>query len=100
MKSAEERADGITEWTEGICGDGAVILRCGQPVTISELLERLNNIEAALRDAQNEAYERAANEAETLGLGDWGEPCCQKSRGIHADDIATAIRRLKRDVQA
>ena len=32
----------MSEWTEGVCSDGAAILRDGQPVTISELLEHLN----------------------------------------------------------
>ena len=33
------------EWTEGVCGDGAVILRDGIPVTISEVLRILNERE-------------------------------------------------------
>lgn len=32
----------MSEWTEGVCSDGAAILRDGQPVTISELLGHLN----------------------------------------------------------
>lgn len=32
----------MTEWTEGVCGDGAAILRDGQMVPISDLLEHLN----------------------------------------------------------
>lgn len=32
----------MTEWTEGVCGDGAAILRDGQMVPISELLAHLN----------------------------------------------------------
>ena len=29
-------------WTEGVCGDGAVILRDGVPVPISDVLAALN----------------------------------------------------------
>ena len=36
----------IAEWTEGVCGDGAVILRDGQPVPIAALLDHLNAVEA------------------------------------------------------
>ena len=32
----------LPEWTEGVCGDGAAILRDGVMVKISEILERLN----------------------------------------------------------
>ena len=32
----------MAEWTEGICADGAAILRDGQLVTINELLTWLN----------------------------------------------------------
>lgn len=41
----------MSEWTEGVCGDGAVILRDGQPVPIPELLmelKRIAELEAAL----------------------------------------------------
>lgn len=41
-------------WTEGVCGDGAVILFDGQPVSISDLLTILNRayqIENVVRDA-------------------------------------------------
>ncbi len=30
------------KWTEGVCGDGAVILRDGLPVAITEILAILN----------------------------------------------------------
>jgi hypothetical protein len=35
----------VTEWTEGVLGDGAAILRDGQMVPITELLEILNATE-------------------------------------------------------
>lgn len=34
-----------TEWTEGVCDDGAAILRDGVPVSISDILARLNEVE-------------------------------------------------------
>ncbi len=53
------------EWTEGICGDGAAILRDGVPVSISELLEILNSREQAIREAIEQ--ERHAS-ADVVGL--------------------------------
>ncbi len=41
------RAD-LPQWTEGICGDGAAILRDGVMVPIEEVIARLNQAEAAL----------------------------------------------------
>ena len=41
----------MSEYTEGICGDGAVILKDGQPMTISEIL-------AALQDSKPAAESR------------------------------------------
>jgi hypothetical protein len=35
----------MSEWTEGVCEDGAAILRDGQPVPIAELLAHLNRCE-------------------------------------------------------
>ena len=35
-------------WTEGVCGDGAAILKDGQPVPITDLLDFLNRAEATL----------------------------------------------------
>ena len=40
----------MSEWTEGVCDDGAAILRDGQPVTISELLAILNDFERLRSD--------------------------------------------------
>jgi hypothetical protein len=42
-----------TEYTEGVCGDGAAILRDGQPMPITEILARLKCAEY---------YQRRANE--------------------------------------
>lgn len=44
----------MSEWTEGVCDDGAAILRDGQMVPITELLAHLNAMERAVsaeRDA-------------------------------------------------
>lgn len=35
----------VPEWTAGVCGDGAVFLRDGKPMTIAEVLEFLNDRE-------------------------------------------------------
>lgn len=36
----------MAEWTEGVCDDGAAILRDGEPVKISDLLAHLNTEQA------------------------------------------------------
>lgn len=38
----------VSEWTEGVCDDGAAILRDGEMVPITELLEHLNKTDRAL----------------------------------------------------
>lgn len=40
-------------YTEGLCGDGAAILENGQPITISEVLKRLNKIEEVRETLNN-----------------------------------------------
>lgn len=56
----------MSEWTEGVCGDGAAILRDGEMVPISELLTILNanaDLLAALEGvvADIAEYERVNN---------------------------------------
>ena len=50
----------MIEWTEGVCADGAAILKDGQPVSISGLLDHLNAIEDAKHQINNwaQAYPR------------------------------------------
>ena len=87
----------MSEWTEGVCSNGAAILRDGQPVTISELLEHLNRCES-IRSA---ALEEAAKVAET-----WGKreaqitdtafiPAADNGEQFASVGIASAIRSLK-----
>ena len=38
----------LPQWTEGVCGDGAAILRDGVMIPIEEVIARLNQAEAAL----------------------------------------------------
>ena len=40
-------------WTEGVCGDGAAILRDGRPVTIPDVLAALNLAEEVRDAAEN-----------------------------------------------
>jgi hypothetical protein len=49
----------MPEFTEGVCGDGAAILRDGQPMTITEILEEL---------AEGDRLRRLINTPET---DDW-----------------------------
>jgi len=46
----------MCEFSQGICADGAVILKDGQQMTIEEVLELLRTIQP-LKDAINEALE-------------------------------------------
>lgn len=62
MTRARELAE--PRWTEGVCGDGVVILRDGVMVRITELLKILNNYEAALSHERAEAIEAAARECD------------------------------------
>ncbi len=43
------------EWTEGVCSDGAAILRDGEMVPITDLLDYLNRAESARLEALEEA---------------------------------------------
>ena len=56
QKSSREKAQMMPEWTEGICGDGAVILRDGVMVPIVDVLAALN----AAENARSAALEEAA----------------------------------------
>ena len=81
----------MSEWTEGVCSNGAAILRDGQPVTISELLEHLNRCES-IRSA---ALEEAAKVAETFA-DNRGYTSDRYTYGAETGDgIAAAIRSLK-----
>ena len=53
----------LPQWTEGVCGDGAAILRDGVMVPIEEVIARLNQAEA-----------RAALAA---ALARWGRPAVE-----------------------
>lgn len=44
----------MAEWTEGVCGDGAAILRDGCMVPIEELIETLNGYEGKISDLEGE----------------------------------------------
>jgi hypothetical protein len=44
----------MAEWTEGICVDGAAILRDGCMVPIEELIATLNGYEARIGDLEGE----------------------------------------------
>ena len=44
----------MTEWSEGVCVDGAAILRDGCMVPIEELVETLNKYEARIDDLEGE----------------------------------------------
>ena len=86
----------MSEWTEGVCSDGAAILRDGKPVPISELIEHMNRCEsirsAALEDAAKVADDRADQCAECYAAhGQFFRPDPHRE----AEHIASLIRSLK-----
>jgi hypothetical protein len=58
------------EWTEGVLGDGAAILRDGVQIPISELLHILNSADSAAEHARIQAFEEAAKIAEASAAKD------------------------------
>lgn len=56
----------VPVWTEGVCGDGAAILRHGQMVPITDVLAILNRLEA-----QHTGLLSNAEEASLEERGDW-----------------------------
>lgn len=54
-------------WSEGVCGDGAVILRDGQPVPITDVLAALNDGKAA-RNADLNLAVMHANDVADVAL--------------------------------
>lgn len=69
------------EWTEGVLGDGAAILRDGVQIPISELLHILNSADSAAERARLQAFEEAAKIVYGLSSSD-----------NEAERIASAIR--------
>jgi hypothetical protein len=61
------------QWTEGVCGDGAAILRDGEMVTVSDVLVALNEREQCMtRITELEAaIEKALRHAGANGMADW-----------------------------
>lgn len=55
-----------SEYSEGVCGDGAAILRDGQPVSIKWILEALES-----RDLLIEALRPFAEKAKVFSQDDW-----------------------------
>lgn len=49
--------DGTPEWTEGVTGDGAVILRDGQPVPIQAIVQALNAAQALWSEYEQLQFE-------------------------------------------
>lgn len=78
----------MSEWTEGICGDGAAILRDGVQVSIIDLLAILNGMESALA-AEREACAKLADAEARIydSDSDLGAASCLR--------IAAAIRSRK-----
>jgi hypothetical protein len=86
------RAD-LPQWTEGVCGDGAAILRDGVMVPIEEVIARLNQAEARAALAAPEQgptvmkIVELADQIEDEGLGQvdlvrraltrWGRPAVE-----------------------
>ena len=59
----------VGEWTEGVRGDAAVILRDGQPVSISDLLNILNSTERTITAIEQRTLPYAEDESWPLVCG-------------------------------
>ena len=58
----------LPQWTEGVCGDGAAILRDGVMIPIEEVIARLNQAEAALA-----APEQGPTDEDLIELFNWND---------------------------
>jgi hypothetical protein len=65
MSDRDHTADRPTAWTEGVCDDGAAILRDGVPVTIPDLLSTLNRYEGYIDNLERRIRQARA----ALGMG-------------------------------
>lgn len=83
----------MSEWTEGVCSDGAAILRDGQPVPISELLDHLNRCEF-IRSAALEEAAKVADELTHVPI-EWPISGNTRPHEPTQKAIAIAIRSLK-----
>jgi hypothetical protein len=69
----------MAEWTEGVMGDGAVILKDGQPIPVDQVIEHITWLESALRriadgysaeiDGRPQAYGMMLTAREALKAG-------------------------------
>ena len=73
----------MAEWTEGVCSDGAAILRDGEMVRIEDLLAHLNEQERAL----DRAYRALCGYAMAAEAG---KPLDVAARSYHHFTVAAA----------
>lgn len=72
------------EWTEGVCGDGAAILRDGVMVPIEDVVARLNHLEDALHH-----MEKAASKVSNMGARTGPQWSSLTSALLHARCVLT-----------
>ena len=96
LAAARLGSDEMSEWTEGVCGDGAAILRGGRLVPISELLAHLNRCEAIRSAALEEAAKVIIDNVVADGSRENRTMLVPRNEGnISGLGYATAIRALK-----
>jgi hypothetical protein len=79
---AEPADEGIPQWSEGVCGDGAAILRDGLMIPIEELVASLNRAERLARWGRPTIKSVPPTNEE---LDAWWEKCAELTREGKAD---------------
>ena len=86
----------MSEWSEGVCGDGAVILRNGVPVPVDQVVKRIAALEDALaavvRDVND--YEAANNLYPNPGRTECWDSVERAKALLTLHDMAAEARRL------
>ena len=84
----------MAEWTEGVCGDGAAILRDGEMIPIEDIIATLNGIESAAAAAVAE-MDRKLTEAKRMlaavVLASGGDVIVYKGNLVSSRDCAMTV---------
>ncbi len=84
----------MAEWTEGVCGDGAAILRDGEMIPIEDVIDTLNNLEGAAAAAVAEMDRKLTDAKRMLAavvLASGGDVIVHMSDLIHSRDCAMTV---------
>jgi len=86
----------MTYWSEGVMGDGAVILRDGQPIAVDQVVKHITELESALaavvRDVND--YEATNNLHPNPGRAECWDSVARAKALLTLHDMAAEARRL------